>query len=137
MEKDLKLCKKIPTLVAFTAKEWCPPCQRFEPEIEKLKKHEGINFHFIQCDQSFPLLTKYINSFEIGGYPSVLVYLPHIDKFVEYKDLKESVKLEIFIKKISNMSFEELNKNQYEIWSKVPMDDIQFIDHGDSCAKLS
>ncbi len=132
MSKDLKLCNKIPTIVAFTAKTWCNPCQRFEPELEKLKtKHDGINHHTVQCDQSDSILGKYIESFSIEGYPTIMIYLPHPkNKFVLYDGKREEMEIKKFIKKAVDTPIEDL-----VVWTKIPQD-IEFVDHGDSCAKL-
>ncbi len=136
MSKDLKLCNKIPTIIAFTAKEWCHPCQLFEPTIEILKKkHDGINHHITQCDQSDDILGKYIESFSVGGFPTVMIYLPSKGKFVLYSGKRDETEIKKFIKKISESTLEELEQ-QFKIWENVPHESIAIVDHGDSCASL-
>lgn len=133
----MELCGKTPTIIALTAKEWCEPCKKFEPEIIELKKTQNINYHIIQCDQADLTMTKYIDLFKIQGFPTVFIYLPKLNVFVIYDNSKKEKDLKLFISKIKNYSLAEINSNKLQIWTQIPNEEIKFnIDHGDSCSSI-
>jgi len=76
----MELCDTLPTIVAFTAKNWCGPCQRLEPELMKLK--DNLKFHFLQCDDSEVFGKQQMLEFGIGGFPTLMIYVPKINKFI-------------------------------------------------------
>lgn len=67
---------QIPTYLIFTA-EWCGHCQRFKPEIEKLKSLAGrddvkLDVQHFDSDRDSDVMQQ----MQIRGYPTVLLYLP-------------------------------------------------------------
>lgn len=72
--------------------EWCPHCQTFKPEWEKVKKQledtringKKINFHSVDCDKDEDLAKAY----DVAGFPTVKCIKP--DGVVEFDDSRDA-----------------------------------------------
>lgn len=86
MSKKIKLKRDKPTLLLFTAKNWCHPCQELEQHIPNLKQTN--EFYVIQTDESTEKDT--ILRWRIGGYPTILIYAPSTNTFYEYQSSRSA-----------------------------------------------
>lgn len=61
---------KLPVLVEFGA-EWCAPCKRLEPELQKLADHwqEKVVLAHINVDEEADIATQFM----IMGVPTVIL----------------------------------------------------------------
>ncbi len=75
MEKAIAKNKPI---IAFFYTDWCGFCQRFAPTFAKIAKDPQIkkNFAiaFVNCEQEEN--SKYVQEYEVQGYPTVYVITP-------------------------------------------------------------
>jgi len=71
-----------PTLMLFHA-DWCGHCQNFMPTFDKFSKainKSKLNLIKFNADTD----KKHIESFKIGGYPTLLLNDPKSNRFIEY-----------------------------------------------------
>ena len=88
-------CDTLPTIVAFTARQWCPHCVVLEPEWKKLREVDGIHVHFLQCDASDDPIQELNNcrltdAFNIQSFPTILIFSPDTKKFVVYSGARQA-----------------------------------------------
>lgn len=58
-------------LVDFGA-EWCPPCKKMEPVLEKLKKDHGSKFTLLKIDGGSQ--TQLCNALQVDAFPTFILY---------------------------------------------------------------
>jgi thiol-disulfide isomerase/thioredoxin len=103
-DRRLKLTKKKPTLIAFTAKEWCGPCQMFETQLPKLREFSDI-FAIEQVDESTSQQTIY--AWGIKGYPTLLLFTPTYEKFYVFSGEKKAEKISVAMQELNKLKPEE------------------------------
>ncbi len=137
---ELKLCDKLPTLIAFTA-EWCGHCKNFKPQLELLAKASlgenfeyddeyAINYHVKNMSESDTYGMHFINQFEIASFPTILVAFPKSDKnhkIVVYNGARTFDSIKPFLVKGYTTSYKD--------WSHVPKS-VQFVSHNEKCKKI-
>ena len=58
-------------LVDFSA-QWCPPCKKMEPVLEKLKKDHGLKFTLLKIDAGSQ--TQLCNALQVDAFPTFILY---------------------------------------------------------------
>ena len=82
MSTDIKLCVNCPSMMFFTAKQWCGHCKKIEPTLAnmlKLQRNKKLGFHVAQYDDSTAAGKIAIRNFNIKAFPTALVYIPRSD----------------------------------------------------------
>jgi protein disulfide-isomerase A6 len=78
----MKYNKKSPTLMLFHA-DWCGHCQNFMPNFDKFSNNinkSKLNILKFNADTD----QNTIKSFNINGFPTVLLHDPNSKRFIQY-----------------------------------------------------
>lgn len=81
----MRLCANCPTLVVLSRKT-CHYCKLFYPELEKLVAADGEaegRLHVVHLEKGEH--PEAGSAFGIQGFPTILIYAPTFNKFVEYR----------------------------------------------------
>ncbi len=110
-------CNKKPTVIAFTKKLTCPPCQLLEPTVQKLMEQDGDKFYVIQIDASDHKRSMFLDLFGIQSVPTILVYFPHADIYIQYDGERD---VESIVKFVCDNEKNERNNWDATVWTQIP-----------------
>jgi len=71
-----------PTLMLFHA-DWCGHCQSFMPTFDKFSENVNkskVNIVKFNADTD----KKYTGGFNVEGYPTVMLHVPKLKRFIDY-----------------------------------------------------
>jgi len=71
-----------PTLMLFHA-DWCGHCQSFMPTFDKFSENVNkskVNIVKFNADKD----KKVIGGFNVEGYPTVMLHVPKLKRFIDY-----------------------------------------------------
>ena len=91
-----EICSKHLTIMGFFA-DWCPHCVKFHPEFKKAMSEQpkDVHWHIFKDNTREGKLA--MKKYNITGFPTVLIYLPHQDRLVKYTGPRTSAGLTTFI----------------------------------------
>jgi thiol-disulfide isomerase/thioredoxin len=90
-----------PTLLFFHA-DWCGHCQRFMPTFDKFSG--GVNKSKINILKFNADIEKsYVKSFNIEGFPTILLHEPKSKRFINYTGDRSIGDLVKFVNENSNI----------------------------------
>jgi len=97
----MKYNLKNPTLLFFHA-DWCGHCVRFMPTFDKFAKNINggkLNIVKFNADKD----PNYIKSFNVEGFPTILLHVPKENKYINYNGDRSITDLVKFVNENNNI----------------------------------
>ncbi len=126
-------CKNIPTVIAFTGKNWCFHCKNIEPQLEKLRAIDGVSIHFAQFDVERGASDSFHDLFKISSYPTLMVYCPKVNKYF-IVTARTAVEIEHFARDKVGSLTSESECELFAQYQSAPKE-CSFLNHT-ACGKL-
>ncbi len=104
MSLDKAMKDKKTAIVLFYA-DWCPHCQNFGPTFKALEKDRALkkNFNFVRINSEDPASRKYMEEYEIQGFPSLFMVNPQtgekqqVENYLMFGDNAKETLSNIFV----------------------------------------